>query len=510
MVVRILSFALGIIAGVAVLVPVVAFALGPVRPSAASGRQQTGPGAVPTTTVSATKRPGPISVPPPTGTSSAARTRTPRATRTPLPRSTPTATVTAAPTRTATPTVTPSPSSAGLNVKQLGAKGDGVTDDTAAIQKALNTAAASGGTVYIPAGTYRYSKNLVIQGGSNVVVQGDGDASILRAADPGHSAVAVYGSSHVVLKSFRVESPSATSRSSADVAAGVLVAYSSFVEVNGVTAVGPAESGMMVTDGAAGPSHDVVIHHSTVRNSLADGFHVTGGAYNVTLDSNSAYGTGDDSFASIGYQSSGGANRNITVTNNYSEYSAAGGVGIEGSAQVTVSGNRILASVFSGIRVQSNASYRTVACSDVIVSGNTLTGVKTGTAGVGAIMVAANFQDISNVTIANNTVTGTLAERAIRAFGTNGYAVRGVTIDGNTVDNARSAVVMGIEVASVNSVVTNNHVTDASYYGVDIAPGASGSLTVSRNLFERAQVDAIHFEGGVNPTPLDVSSNTIR
>jgi hypothetical protein len=60
---------------------------------------------------------------------------------------------------------------------QFGAKGDGVTDDTAAIQAALTAAAASGGgTVFVPAGTYVIS-NLLID--SYVTLAGEGGATVL-------------------------------------------------------------------------------------------------------------------------------------------------------------------------------------------------------------------------------------------------------------------------------------------------------------------------------------------
>ena len=59
------------------------------------------------------------------------------------------------------------------NVKDYGAKGDGVTDDTNAIKSALNKLVGGiGGIIYFPTGTYLISNTIMI--GGNVTICGDG------------------------------------------------------------------------------------------------------------------------------------------------------------------------------------------------------------------------------------------------------------------------------------------------------------------------------------------------
>jgi len=76
-----------------------------------------------------------------------------------------------------------------VSVKDFGAVGDGVADDTAAIQAAVNAAkAAGGGTVHIPAGTYVTTSTITIDG-SGVQIRGDGmwNTTITRSTNHGNT-----------------------------------------------------------------------------------------------------------------------------------------------------------------------------------------------------------------------------------------------------------------------------------------------------------------------------------
>ena len=101
----------------------------------------------------------------------------------------------------------PSPtSSLVVNVRDtaFGAKGDGVTDDTAAIQRAVNTVAGTGGTVMVPDGTYLV--NAVAQNNSMGIILGSNmtlsltPGAILQAfpnSSGNYAILALYGASNV-------------------------------------------------------------------------------------------------------------------------------------------------------------------------------------------------------------------------------------------------------------------------------------------------------------------------
>jgi hypothetical protein len=76
---------------------------------------------------------------------------------------------------------TPVPADGTISVVAYGAKGDGVTDDTAALQAALGAVPAGGGTVAVPHGTYLISAPL--RPNHNTTIDGFGYANIIDGVE---------------------------------------------------------------------------------------------------------------------------------------------------------------------------------------------------------------------------------------------------------------------------------------------------------------------------------------
>ena len=95
-----------------------------------------------------------------------------------------------------------------FNVKHLdfggGAKGDGVTDDTLAIQSALDTADA-GSVVYFPVGTYKITSALTVTT-AGLTIMGAGVKSILEQATSNTSALSV-SASDVTVRNIKLVGP---------------------------------------------------------------------------------------------------------------------------------------------------------------------------------------------------------------------------------------------------------------------------------------------------------------
>ena len=81
--------------------------------------------------------------------------------------------------------------SGAFNVKAYGAVGDGVTDDTVAIQAAATASAVSGGTLFFPTGTYVVSSGITGLNNSGITISGHGATISWTSTTPGEYLFAI-------------------------------------------------------------------------------------------------------------------------------------------------------------------------------------------------------------------------------------------------------------------------------------------------------------------------------
>lgn len=84
-----------------------------------------------------------------------------------------------------------------VSVKDFGAVGDGVTDDTAAIQAAITAVTSAKKRLYVPAGTYRYTTLAV---NDEFAVSGDGNSSNLQTTQVFNGGITVTTNSPVIFE----------------------------------------------------------------------------------------------------------------------------------------------------------------------------------------------------------------------------------------------------------------------------------------------------------------------
>lgn len=118
------------------------------------------------------------------------------------------------------------------NVQQYGAIGNGVVDDTAAIQDAINAAnAAGGGTVYFPPGTYK-ATNITLAGMANITLMGAGAASILDNSGNNTRVFEIKTSSnHIAIESLTFRGDFGIQTTDLPLQAGIEVKHSEFVSI---------------------------------------------------------------------------------------------------------------------------------------------------------------------------------------------------------------------------------------------------------------------------------------
>jgi hypothetical protein len=284
-----------------------------------------------------------------------------------------------------------------ISISQFGAVGDGTTDNTTAIQDALNYAAANGDAVYIPAGTYDYSGTLTDNG---VTLYGAGTSSVLKATNGANESLILTGSGAAVSN---LEMLGAGSTRLSTWQSGMIWANgASNYTIDNVLINGSSSVGIASVDSTGGN-----ICSNTVENTLADSITSVDGSSNITISNNEVLNAGDDGISIVSYGGEPIVN-NITETGNVVENNTGGrGMSVVGGENVQISGNYIQggSSPYAGLYLAAEPSWATLGDSNVTATGNTL--LDCGGAGVqGSVTVfsAVAGESVSGLVLSGNTI----------------------------------------------------------------------------------------------------------
>ena len=291
-----------------------------------------------------------------------------------------------------------------LNVISFGAVGDGRTDDTAAVVRAL-TALRTGQVLSFPSGhTFCHSGVLSIDT-DGVRLTGGGT---LQATQEATSALRIRGH-HVTLDDLTLATPNTTRRWGAPDQHRLLLDGCTGALVSDVSIVSSAAAGVFCR-----ASSDFVLRRVHVSDTRADGIHLTGGSFGAVIESPILENTGDDGVAVVSYAADGATCHDISVHSPVVRGTSGGrGLSVVGGSRVSYTDIDVERTFAAGVYIAcEEGDFVTAATSDVEVRGGRVTGANTSsTVDHGAVLVYSGRagSTVSDVTVSDLVISGTRA-----------------------------------------------------------------------------------------------------
>ncbi|MBP1988531.1 right-handed parallel beta-helix repeat-containing protein [Paenibacillus eucommiae] len=403
-----------------------------------------------------------------------------------------------------------------VNVKWFDAKGDGVTDDTAAMQAALY---AGLGTVYVPEGTYIIdgvvtwanrdapNRGLDIPDHTHLQLSPKAVIRMITNASDSSTIIRIQDRTHVKISGGTIEGDRSTHTGvGGEWGYGICLNGAKNVTIEDVIVKNCWGDGIFISQGIAttAPSSNIKIIGVTCDNNrrqgmsclAVDGIYIAGSSFRNT--NGTPPHSGIDFEAEINME-----NKNIKIVG--CEFINNTGDGIQlnkSAAHFVFSSNTFVGNGGRGISTflnvhgsiigntfighTANSAIMVLNCNYVTVSENQCSGNNTGIyVGVSAPHVSIRNGD--NNVVSNNTLDSNISLGIIVTSANN-------QITGNQCHNNTD---YGIYLyAAANNMVSNNKVNQNGT-GILVSDGSSDN-TISGNIVELNKKDGIYINGGAN------------
>jgi parallel beta-helix repeat protein len=359
-----------------------------------------------------------------------------------------------------TPCVLPAPtSSLVVNVMTRGATGNGYTDDTGAIQAAINQVAGTGGTVLVPSGIYMINAvtSLQLQSNMTLLMQG----AILKAipnSSGNYQILNIDSVSNVNVNGGTLQGERANHQGTAgEWGMGISIMSASNVVINNVTSTNAWGDGFYIGSASNGPltgkpSSNILFCSVIADNNRRQGMSIVAVNGMLVKTSNFTNTNGIAPMDGIDIEPNAGNTVNNVQIVNSKIYNNIGS-GISVSAVDANIGNSMITNVY----IQGN-----IITNNSIVGGNAIGLVLSNTSGHKILnnIVANNYQDGIDLMsgASNNIVSGNVATNN----GTVGNPNNGIGIlmYGNSANNLITGnIATGNTKANILDLVGGNAIT---------------------------------------------------
>lgn len=414
-----------------------------VRTPSSPKQTHSGPKPSPTPTTSPSPAPTATTAPAPTPTSSAAATST-----------APTGDSSSATSSAASTPTFPGPV---LTPEQFGAVGDGVTDDTLALQRALD-AVPTGGTLQFSAGKVYVHSNVLKARAPDIHITG---AGTLLATNESRSSFWIMANNIVVDGGLVFRTKNTTQRWNAFEQMGVRLAGVSGTVLRDISVQGSAAAGIFVGQSCCTApitaSSNFLIEDVTVTNTRADGIHMTGGAHDGTVLRATVIGSGDDGVAVVSYSNNATPCSHILIDSPTVRANTWGrGVSVVGGQYITYRNVDIVSSNGAAIYIADEKAYLTMSAEHIVVDGGTLSYSNADSAVKhGAIMLnsARAGYDLADINISGLKIDNTRTTAPWQvALLTYGGGVSGVNISDLQISGALKPFYTNLPAAAYHTV----------------------------------------------------------
>ena len=355
-----------------------------------------------------------------------------------------------------------------LNVMNFGAKGDGKTDDRAAIQAAFDSAAKIGGGVYIPEGEYLYSEKLSADG---IVVRGDGaEKTMLISTNEKSACLELTGKKCGVFGIYFMGAEG--ERSSDSKTCAVYVNRAEGFIVAGCRISLFSGAGILAYHSSNGR-----IFNNYVENTRADGIHVVSRSSNTDVMYNTIYSSGDDCISFTSYAKDSFLTQNCRGYGNavYALPGSRGMVACSGKNNEIFS--NYIDSGVQGIAIEANSSWDGTETTDISVHHNSVknTFVNNSNRSGSAVVL---FNDSGAVFNENKVYRNDLYNPCFRGACAAGSSAMSFKINDNLCffDFSGGKVYENLSTADVSAKLSGNSSLDISKYKSDKNPGVVSEL----------------------------------